>query len=86
VWQVHPWNPDRSYEAMNLAATVTIDKACEIVGVSRRTMYYWMRANKVQFVRTAGGSVRILTESLFRPGNVTVENESDESHVDEPDE
>jgi excisionase family DNA binding protein len=41
-------------------------KACEVVGVSRRTIYNWMAGGKVQYVRTAGGSVRIYADSLWR--------------------
>ena len=41
-------------------------KACEAVGVSRRTIYNWISAGKVEFVRTAGGSIRIFADSLWR--------------------
>lgn len=41
-------------------------KACELVGVSRRTIYNWISAGKVDYVRTAGGSIRIFTDSLWR--------------------
>jgi excisionase family DNA binding protein len=41
-------------------------KACEVVGVSRRTIYNWIAGGKVQYVRTAGGSVRIYADSLWR--------------------
>jgi excisionase family DNA binding protein len=46
--------------------TLSIMKACEVVGVSRRTIYNWMAGGKVQYVRTAGGSVRIFADSLWR--------------------
>ena len=46
--------------------TVSIPRACEIVGVSRRTIYNWIAGGKVQFVRTAGGSVRIFEDTLWR--------------------
>ena len=46
--------------------TLSIMKACEAVGVSRRTIYNWMSAGKVQYVRTAGGAVRIFEDSLWR--------------------
>jgi excisionase family DNA binding protein len=46
--------------------TISILKACEGVGVSRRTIYNWMAGGKVQYVRTAGGSVRIYADSLWR--------------------
>jgi len=46
--------------------TVSIPKACELVSVSRRTIYNWMASGKVQYVRTAGGSVRIFVDTLWR--------------------
>jgi excisionase family DNA binding protein len=44
-------------------------KACELVGVSRRTIYNWIASGKVEYVRTAGGSVRIFTDTLWRSPN-----------------
>ena len=41
-------------------------KACELVGVSRRTIYNWIASGKVEYVRTAGGSVRIFVDTLWR--------------------
>jgi excisionase family DNA binding protein len=46
--------------------TISIMKACELVGVSRRTIYNWLSAGKIEHVRTAGGSVRIFVDSLWR--------------------
>lgn len=46
--------------------TCSIMRACELAGVSRRTIYNWMKAHKVEFIRTAGGSVRIYVDTLFR--------------------
>ncbi|MEZ5287001.1 MAG: excisionase family DNA-binding protein [Vicinamibacterales bacterium] len=46
--------------------TVSIMKACELVGVSRRTIYNWISAGKVEYVRTAGGSIRIFVDTLWR--------------------
>lgn len=46
---------------------VTIGKACELAEVSRRTIYNWLEAGKLEYVRTAGGHVRIYADSLFRP-------------------
>jgi len=49
--------------------TVSIPRACELVGVSRRTIYNWIAGGKIQYVRTAGGSVRIFADTLWRePG------------------
>lgn len=50
--------------------TVSIPRACELVGVSRRTIYNWLAGGKVEYVRTAGGSVRIFADTLWRePGS-----------------
>ena len=46
--------------------TISIMKACTLVGVSRRTIYNWIASGKVQYVRTAGGSVRIFVDTLWR--------------------
>ena len=46
--------------------TVSILKACELAGVSRRTIYNWMGSNKVEWLRTVGGSRRIFVDTLFR--------------------
>lgn len=46
--------------------TVSIPRACELVGVSRRTIYNWIASGKIQYVRTAGGSVRIFEDTLWR--------------------
>ena len=54
--------------------TISIMKACELVGVSRRTIYNWLSARKIEYVRTAGGSVRIFVDSLWR----------DPHHIDRP--
>ena len=48
--------------------TLSIMKACEVVGVSRRTIYNWISAGKVEYVRTAGGSIRIFADTLWRDG------------------
>jgi len=46
--------------------TVSIPRACELVGVSHRTIYNWIAGGKVEYVRTAGGSVRIFADTLWR--------------------
>ena len=49
--------------------TVSIPRACELVGVSRRTIYNWIASGKIQYIRTAGGSIRIFADTLWRePG------------------
>jgi excisionase family DNA binding protein len=51
--------------------TISIMKACELVGVSRRTIYNWLSSGKIEYVRTAGGSVRIFVDTLWRDANDT---------------
>jgi excisionase family DNA binding protein len=46
--------------------TLSILQARQHVGVSRRTIYNWINSGKVEYVRTAGGSVRIFADSLWR--------------------
>ena len=53
--------------------TISIMKACEIVGVSRRTIYNWIADGKVEYVRTAGGSIRIFVDTLWRRSDGTHE-------------
>lgn len=45
---------------------VSIAKASDMVGVSRRTIYNWIAASKVEYMRTAGGSIRIFVDTLYR--------------------
>lgn len=46
--------------------TVSIMKACEVAQVSRRTIYNWIAAGKLEYMRTVGGSIRIYVDTLFR--------------------
>ena len=48
---------------------VTIQEASRMVKVSRRTIYNWLTKEKLRFIRTAGGSVRIYADSLWRDGD-----------------
>ncbi len=40
--------------------SLLISQACAVFGVSRRTVYYWIRSGRLQTVRTLGGSQRVL--------------------------
>ena len=61
----------RTLDVVNVEReTVSITDACRHVGVSRRTIYNWMADGKVEYVRTAGGAVRIFADTLWRsPGD-----------------
>ncbi len=56
-------------------------KAAAIVGVSRRTIYNWLASGKLEYVRTAGGSVRIFADSLWRDPARNSEQAAPESVV-----
>ena len=62
---------------------ISIAQACASVGVSRRTIYNWIAAGKVEYVRTAGGAVRIFEDSLWRsPDAAHVKHEGEDSSRD----
>ena len=46
--------------------TLSIRKACALVGVTRCTIYHWIAAGKIEYVRTAGGAIRIFADTLWR--------------------
>lgn len=57
--------------------TVSILKACAIVDVSRRTIYNWIAAGKLEYIRTAGGSIRIFEDTLWRKGPLWAKGSDD---------
>ena len=44
--------------------SVLIPEAADVLGVSRRTVYYRIREGRLQTIRTRGGSQRVLVESI----------------------
>jgi excisionase family DNA binding protein len=54
-----------------LGRSVSIDRAAELMNVSRRTVYNRIRDGRLQTIRTRCGSQRVLVESIenlgFRP-------------------
>ena len=48
----------------SVARSLSLDQAREALGVSRRTLYYWIKRGRLQTVRTSMGSQRVLVESL----------------------
>ena len=63
---------------------VSIMQACEMVGVSRRTIYNWIAAAKVEYVRTAGGSVRIFADTLWRDAEHSVSTQTEVPQGERP--
>jgi excisionase family DNA binding protein len=47
-----------------LGRSVSIAQAAELLGVSRRTVYYRIRDGKLRTIRTIGGSQRVLVDSV----------------------
>jgi len=61
-----PFSPPLTAGIVNGRLTVNIAQAQARAGVSRRTIYNWMKAGKVEYLRTAGGMVRIFEDSLWK--------------------
>lgn len=59
---------DQTTESVLLEApaegSVLIDRACSLLGVSKRTVYYWIREGRLRTIRTRCGSQRILVASI----------------------
>lgn len=52
--------------AADAGGSVLIDQAVQMLGVSRRTVYYWIRQGRLRTVRTRLGSQRVLLDSIRR--------------------
>jgi len=65
-----PSSESTNYEPQ-LGRSVSIDRAAELLNVSRRTIYNRIRDGRLQTIRTRCGSQRVVLESLhglgFRP-------------------
>jgi excisionase family DNA binding protein len=51
--------------------SVSIEQAAQLMGVSRRTVYYRIRDGRLRTIRTLGGSQRVLLDSVaaIRPSH-----------------
>jgi len=62
---------DSTVADLPLGRSVSLDRAAELLNVSRRTIYNRIRDGRLQTIRTRCGSQRVLVESLhsvgFRP-------------------
>ena len=45
--------------------SLSMAQASEALGVSRRTLYYWIKAGRLRTVRTSLGSQRVLLASVM---------------------
>jgi excisionase family DNA binding protein len=50
--------------APRLGRSVSIEQAAQLLGVSRRTVYYRIRDGRLRTIRTIGGSQRVLMDSV----------------------
>lgn len=46
------------------ARSLSMAQAAQVLGISRRTLYYWIRDGRLQTIRTPMGSQRVLMESI----------------------
>lgn len=53
---------------LRLGRSVSLAHASRLLGVSRRTIYYWIRGGRLRTIRTLGGSQRVLVDSIFECG------------------
>lgn len=47
-----------------IGRSVSIEQAAQLLGVSRRTVYYRIRDGRLRTIRTIGGSQRVLVDSV----------------------
>ncbi len=51
---------------MEQPKSLLVNQAAELLGLSRRTVYYRIREGRLQTIRTRGGSQRVLLPSIER--------------------
>ena len=61
--QVHSSEAVQAESAMT-CRSVFIDQAMQMLGVSKRTVYYRIREGRLRTIRVRGGSQRVLVESI----------------------
>jgi excisionase family DNA binding protein len=71
---------ERSSEP-RIGRSVSLDHAAQLLGVSRRTVYNRIRDGRLQTIRTAGGSQRVLIESFLNGRTRAPEPTADRSAV-----
>ena len=54
------YEPARQFQPQ-VGRSVSIEQAAQLLGVSRRTVYYRIRDGRLRTIRTLGGSQRVLT-------------------------
>ena len=61
---VQPLSFTQSDFQPRVGRSVSIEQAAQLLGVSRRTVYYRIRDGRLRTVRTLGGSQRVLVDSV----------------------
>lgn len=61
-------HPDSPAFEPQLGRSVSIDRAAELLNVSRRTIYNRIRDGRLQTIRTRCGSQRVVVESMHGAG------------------
>jgi excisionase family DNA binding protein len=56
---------ERAFPGLIAARSLSLAQACETMRISRRTAYYWIKLGRLRTVRTSGGSLRVLTDSIL---------------------
>jgi excisionase family DNA binding protein len=51
---------------MRLERHYSIGKAAQILGVSKRTLYNWIRQGKIEYVRLPNGHFRIPEKAILK--------------------
>ncbi len=65
--------PFGSFEP-RIGRSVSLGQAAEMLRVSIRTVYYWIREGRLRTIRTLNGSQRVLVESIRELGGRTPES------------
>lgn len=53
---------------MDVRQTISAEQACRLAEVSRHTLFNWIAAGRVEYVRTASGAIRIYVDTLYKAG------------------
>jgi excisionase family DNA binding protein len=61
---IEPLTYSQPQSQPRIGRSVSIDQAAQLLGVSRRTVYYRIRDGRLRTIRTLGGSQRVLMDSV----------------------
>lgn len=61
---IQPLTSGRDGFQPQVGRSVSIEQAAQLLGVSRRTVYYRIREGRLRTIRTLGGSQRVLLDSV----------------------